>query len=128
MILKLQFYKLDDLSDLPTALIVTNVPIGAFRDDEIQVRTLDRRSPKTETMQHKFETLFKQFDDQLTLEYFKSFRRVRVRFSSAEAATAARLQCDMLSFHGNTLRCFYAQVLRLNAAFCCVSLVNIADH
>ena len=61
-------------------------------------------------MQTAFEALFAPFDDHLTFEYFKSFRRVRIRFSSPDTTTRARVRLDRFNFDGNQLKVFYAQV------------------
>ncbi len=61
-------------------------------------------------MQANFEALFKEFDPNVEFVYFRSFKRVRMAFSSPQLATTARLYCDHLSFKERTLNCFFAQV------------------
>ncbi|XP_003746523.1 calcipressin-2 [Galendromus occidentalis] len=86
--------QLDDLEDLPTSIIVTNMEPGVFRN-------LDLRND--------FESIFRNFDGDATFQYLKSFRRVRVNFTSSQAAAEARIQCHDLKFGENRLACYFAQ-------------------
>jgi len=86
---------IDDLSDLPVALIVTGVPFCVFDN---------------ETDKEDFESLFKRFQDSVGFEYFRSFKRVRVTLASPQTATLARLNCEQLPFKNVVLKCFFAQM------------------
>lgn len=86
--------ELDDTSDLPTSLILTNVDICVFTDSE--QRTL-------------FEDLFRTFESTASFHYFKSFRRARVNFESPDSAAQARIQCHQMKFADSVLNCYFAQ-------------------
>jgi len=88
---------LDDLSaGLPASLIVTNLATSIFAVDEIRA---------------EFESVFAAYDSDATFQYFRSFKRCRVNFSSSLKATLARLHCDDLEFHGSYIRCYFAQIV-----------------
>ncbi|XP_011306018.1 protein sarah [Fopius arisanus] len=88
---------LDELvhdEDLPMSVIVTNVDPRVFKCDELKA---------------DIEHLFKQFGDEATFQYFKSFRRMRVNYNSPGAAAHARIQLHQTR-HGETdINCYFAQ-------------------
>jgi calcipressin-2 len=61
----------DSFDDLPTSLIVTNIHSSVFVSDNL----------KTE-----LEELFRQFSDDVTFQWLKSFRRLRVNYKDAVSA------------------------------------------
>lgn len=83
-----------ELEDMPTSLIITNVDISVYSDLE----------QKTQ-----FEAMFRHFEDEATFQYFKSFRRARVNYSSPTFAAKARIQCDKKVMGESTMNCYFAQ-------------------
>lgn len=57
-----------------------------------------------------FERLFRDIDEYVTFQYFKSFRRVRVNFTNHEQATEARDKFHMTEFRDEIIKCYFTQV------------------
>nr|KAF6270304.1 regulator of calcineurin 1 [Pipistrellus kuhlii] len=63
----------------------------------------------------KFEALFRAFDQDVSFQYFRSFRRVRITFGSALAAAAARLHLHRTPFLGREMKLYFAQTLHIGS-------------
>uniref|UniRef100_A0A2S2QSZ0 Protein sarah n=1 Tax=Sipha flava TaxID=143950 RepID=A0A2S2QSZ0_9HEMI len=87
---------LDDLNDedLPTSLIVTNIDPAIFKDDELK---------------KEIEMLFSRFGEIISVQYFRSFKRLRVNYSNSASAANARIQMHQIRFYDTVINCYFAQ-------------------
>ena len=60
--------------------------------------------------QEEFEQTFKVYDENATFQYFKSFRRARVNFSSPLFSANARIDLHEAFVCGQRIKCFFFQV------------------
>jgi hypothetical protein len=88
-----QFDDIGDTSDLPTSLIITNIDNRVFSASDIR---------------DYFEETFKKFESSATFQYFKSFRRVRVNYSTPLSAAQARIQCHQMRMGDQIINCYFA--------------------
>lgn len=61
----------DVLDDLPTSIIVTNIHSEVFQNEELKF---------------EMEALFREFSDDVSFQWLKSFRRLRVNYGNAISA------------------------------------------
>jgi len=85
----------DDDEDPPKSLIVTNVDLAVFVDDLVK---------------SEFQSRFLAFEAGAAFYYIRTFRRVRVDFSTHLAAAAAKSQLDMGVVGNNTIHCYFIKV------------------
>lgn len=80
--------------DFPTNLIITGFSPDFFEDDQLRKR---------------FEGLFQLYGEDAAFHYFKSFKRVRVTYSSAASAIQARIKMHMSTLGDNVMKCYFGQ-------------------
>ncbi|KAJ8882666.1 hypothetical protein PR048_014478 [Dryococelus australis] len=88
---------LDELihdEDLPTSLIVTNLDSSVFKDEE---------------KKKNIQLLFGQFGEPSSIQFFRSFRRMRVNYQCPAAAAKARIHLHQTQFAGSVINCYFAQ-------------------
>lgn len=84
----------------PTSIIVTNLTLETFEQPEERM---------------KFESLFHEIDETVNFQYFKSFRRVRVNFATAEQTIRGRDKVHMTEFNGELIKGYFTQPIVLGS-------------
>lgn len=87
----------NDLEDLPTSLIVTNIHDNVFT-------SVDSKQ--------EMEKMFRQFadeDEEITFQWLRSFHRLRVNYQSANSAANARIQLHQYKIMNSVINCYFAQ-------------------
>lgn len=83
----------------PSSLIVSSINPEVFNSPELKL---------------KVENLFREFSQQVTFQWFKSFRRLRVNFEDPNSAAEARIQLHQQNICNSNIRCHFAQPIILN--------------
>ncbi|XP_051567089.1 calcipressin-1-like isoform X2 [Myxocyprinus asiaticus] len=89
------------VSDLPESLVACKVPVDIFTSENL--------------LRASFEELFRAFDSNVTFQFFKSFRRVRINFTDALAAAEARAKLHKSDFNGREVRLYFAQSVHIGS-------------
>lgn len=86
----------DTLDDLPTSLIVTNIHSEVFNSEELKA---------------EMEKVFREISNNVTFQWLKSFRRLRVNFDNAIAAGVYNNLQLQLIICENFISGFYSHLL-----------------
>lgn len=85
----------DSFDDLPTSIIVTNIHSEVFTNEK---------------MKSEMEELFRVFSDNVTFQWLRSFKRLRVNYDNAISAANARLRLHQYEFNKKSIiSCYFAQ-------------------
>ncbi|XP_030754026.1 protein sarah [Sitophilus oryzae] len=84
----------DEYEGLPSSLIVTNIHDSVFNSED---------------KKRDLENLFKWYDPDVTFQWLKSFRRLRVNFLTPLAAATARVELHQYKFNESIITCYFAQ-------------------
>ena len=85
----------DEFDDIPSSLIVANVPDDVFSSDD---------------KKKSFEDLFRKFDSEAEFTYYRSFHRVWVRFMTSINAVNAKVELHKHELHGNVIGCYFLEI------------------
>jgi len=86
----------DEEEDIPPkSLIATNVDITVFTDEQTK---------------KIFEAKFRMFDQSVCFYYFRTFRRVRIDYTSHANASLAKAKLNLTNIGENTINCYFIKV------------------
>lgn len=83
-----------EFDDLPKSVIVTNIQSNVFTDDKLK---------------KELEDLFRTFSDNITFQWLRSFKRLRVNYDSPLIAASARVRLHQYQFYNSCINCYFAQ-------------------
>ncbi|XP_063534948.1 protein sarah [Cydia strobilella] len=86
--------EVNDLDDIPKSVIVTNIQSDIFANAKLKA---------------ELEDLFRTFSENVTFQWLRSFRRLRVNYDSPLAAANARVQLHQYQFYNSCINCYFAQ-------------------
>lgn len=84
----------DEFEDLPTSVIVTNIHDNVFINSD---------------KKRELEDLFRIYDADVTFQWLRSFKRLRVNFQTPFAAASARIQLHQYRINESVITCYFAQ-------------------
>lgn len=87
--------------------------LSSKSDNILIVTNLDSSVFNEQLLKSKFESLFTHYDANVAFRYLKSFKRVRLDFTSGSAAETARINLDNYRFGNSSFRCYPAQMIKL---------------
>lgn len=102
-------------NSVPNSLIITPVPQELFTNQQWKVSDLPSFTWKSHQSfvffsQDEFEQLFRVYDSEIIVLYLKFFQRIRITFTTSSQALQARLNLHEYSFHGTTIKTYFACV------------------
>lgn len=86
--------EMNEFDDLPKSVIVTNIHSDVFADEKLK---------------KELEDIFRTFSDNVTFQWLRSFKRIRVNYDSPLAAASARVQLHQYQFYNSCINCYFAQ-------------------
>lgn len=78
----------------------------------LTVTGLDPSIFSNESLRSTFESLFRQYDQNITFRYLKSFKRVRLDFSTAHQAELARSNLHNYRLGNSQIKCYHLQIIK----------------
>ncbi|CAB4068799.1 RCAN2 [Lepeophtheirus salmonis] len=91
---------MNEESELPKSLIVTNVDTTVFDNEDIKAN---------------FENMFREFGQSATFHYLRSFRRIRIGYGNHVSALQAKTHLHNTPVGSKIIHCFFLQVLSTRA-------------
>lgn len=61
-------------------------------------------------LQKEIEMMFSRFGEIISVQYFRSFKRLRVNYGTSVSAANARIQMHQIRFYDTIINCYFAQV------------------
>lgn len=94
------------------SVMQANIKSASNKSDILIVTNVDMAIFSNAAMRAEFERLFLVHDPKLTFRYLKSFRRVRLDFTSVERAECARKELSRFKLGDSEFRCYAAHIIK----------------